>query len=616
MNDHAGMTQALEVLRTTFGFDDFRLHQRAVIEQVLGGGDAVVLMPTGGGKSLCYQIPAMVRPGVGVIISPLIALMQDQVSALIQLGVRAAVLNSTLTWEEASRVERAMLEGDLDLVYMAPERLMGERTLDLLGRAPLALFAIDEAHCVSQWGHDFRPEYLQLSVLEERFPGVPRLALTATADPPTRKDIVSRLKLSAARLFVSGFDRPNICYRVSTRDNAHESLHRFIHAHHRGDAGIVYCLSRAKTERTAAWLQERGLKALPYHAGMTKEDRRRNQERFIKEEGVIIVATIAFGMGIDKPNVRFVAHLNLPRSMEAYYQETGRAGRDGLPANAWMAYSLQDVILHRQMVDGSEADEAQKRIEHQKLGAMLGYCEVTSCRRQVLLRSLGEALPEPCGNCDTCMEPVDAFDGTVAAQKALSAVVRTGERFGVGYLVAVLTGKDDERIARFGHDRLPTYGVGEDMTGVEWRSVYRQLIAAGVLRVDLEGYGGLHLTPEAWPILRGDRAVELRKDKPRKQPKPKRRRGAVAASAELSSPEDEALFEALRAHRLSLAREHEVAPYVIFHDTTLLAMVEHRPADLEVMGTLNGVGVKKLERYGEGFLGVIRNHDPLTVTAD
>ncbi|MGA7801435.1 MAG: DNA helicase RecQ, partial [Gammaproteobacteria bacterium] len=507
----SGNSQARAILASVFGYPQFRPHQGEIVEHLIGGGDALVLMPTGGGKSLCYQIPALVRPGAGIVVSPLIALMQDQVDALRQNGVRAAYLNSSLTAGQARDVEAALLDGGLDLLYVAPERLMTDRTLELLAQAPLALFAIDEAHCVSQWGHDFRPEYIQLSVLHERFPEVPRVALTATADAPTRREIVARLGLEDARQFVSGFDRPNIRYRIAENSgNARDRLLRFIRSEHDGDAGIVYCLSRKRVDETAAWLSAKGLVALPYHAGMAPEDRRRNQERFLREDGVIVVATIAFGMGIDKPDVRFVAHLNLPRSLEAYYQETGRAGRDGLPADAWMVYGLQDVITLRQMQESSEAGEVHKRVERHKLESMLGFCELTSCRRQALLRYFGDLLEEPCGNCDTCLEPPLTWDATVAAQKALSCVHRTGQRFGVNYLIEVLLGSRNERLLRLGHDQLSTYGIGTELDNAGWRNLFRQLIARGLLAVDLEGHGGLRLTDASRPVLRGEQCLTLR----------------------------------------------------------------------------------------------------------
>jgi ATP-dependent DNA helicase RecQ len=587
----------------------------------MAGGDALVLMPTGGGKSLCYQIPAIARPGTGIVVSPLIALMQDQVAALTQAGVRAAFLNSTLDAEQARAIEGQLLRGELDLLYVAPERLMLDRTLDLLARAKLALFAIDEAHCVSRWGHDFRPEYMQLSVLHERFPDIPRIALTATADAPTRREIIARLGLGDARVFISSFDRPNIRYRIhqsSAGGSAREQLLRFLRAEHPGDAGIVYCLSRKRVDEIAAWLRDQGLDALPYHAGLDAETRAAHQARFINEEGVIIVATIAFGMGIDKPNVRFVAHLNLPKSVEAYYQETGRAGRDGLPADAWMMYGLQDVIMLRQMLESSEADDTHKRVERHKLDAMLGFSELTTCRRQALLAYFGESLPEPCGNCDNCLEAPQTWDATEPAQKALSCVHRTGQRFGVNYLVDVLLGKDDERIKRFGHDQLTTFGIGKDLGQQDWRGLFRQLISRGLLAVDLEGHGGLRLTEACRAVLRGEERLMLRREPTRKKPSAAqgdermdargRAKGKTARSTTFTSESDTALWEALRARRLQLARAQGVPPYVVFHDATLAAMVEHRPRTLEELSHISGVGERKLAAYGQDFLEVLIAH--------
>jgi ATP-dependent DNA helicase RecQ len=592
--------RARAVLRDVFGFRDYRGSQREVIETLLRGDDALVLMPTGGGKSLCYQLPAIVREGTGLVISPLIALMQDQVSALVEAGVSAACLNSALELDEVRRVERELLAGRLELLYLAPERLLQPRTLELLARMPLSLVAIDEAHCVSQWGHDFRPEYLELAVLAERFPGVPRVALTATADEPTREEICERLGLGRARRFVSGFDRPNIRYRVVPKDRPRDQLVRFLDAEHRADAGIVYCLSRRKVDETAAWLAGRGYAALPYHAGLPAAERAANQRRFVQDEGVVIVATIAFGMGIDKPNVRFVAHLDLPKSIEAYYQETGRAGRDGLPADAWMAYGLQDVVSLRQMLDASEAGEERKWVERRKLDAMLGYCEVATCRRQALLGYLGERLDEPCGNCDTCLDRVETWDATEAARKALSCVYRTGQRFGVAYVVDVLRGVDDERIRRNGHDRVSTYGIGADLDGREWRSVIRQLITRDLLAVEME-HGTLHLTESARPVLRGEQSLALRKDLLGRRARARPR----AARNEALTPTNEPVFEALRARRLELARDHGVPPYVIFHDSTLVEMAERRPATLAELADVSGVGTTKLERYGSAFLEVL-----------
>jgi len=597
---------ALGLLHSVFGYDRFRGRQQAIIDCVVEGGDALVLMPTGGGKSLCYQIPAMLRPGTGIVVSPLIALMQDQVGALLQAGVRAAYLNSMQGPQEAYQVEQAFMNGELDLLYVAPERLMTPRFLELLGRARPSLFAIDEAHCVSQWGHDFRREYLQLSVLHERFPEVPRIALTATADEATRREIAQRLSLEQASVFVDGFDRPNIRYRVTEKHNAREQLLSFLEAEHRGDAGIVYCLSRKKVDETAAWLKEKGWDALPYHAGLASDMRQKHQERFLKEEGIVVVATIAFGMGIDKPNVRFVAHLDLPKSLESYYQETGRAGRDGLPANAWMAYGLGDMVTLRQMVESSESEEARKRVERHKLDAMLGFCEVTTCRRQALLRYFDDDLPAPCGNCDTCLEPVATWDGTEAAQKALSVVYRTGQRFGVNYLIDVLLGKEDERIRSFGHDRLPTFGIGRELEAGPWRSVFRQLVAGNLLTVDLEGHGGLRLTEAARPVLRGEQRIELRQD--RKREKKSRDKTRTPRAPHIVDAADEPLWEALRSCRTAIARAQGVPPYFIFNDATLLEMLQQRPQTSSEMRLVSGVGERKLELYGGAFLDVIRQH--------
>ncbi|WP_031435434.1 DNA helicase RecQ [Methylomarinum vadi] len=589
-----------EILHAVFGYDRFRGQQQQIIEQLIAGQDVLVLMPTGGGKSLCYQIPALVMEGVGIVVSPLIALMQDQVSALHLLGVRAAFLNSTLSFDDVQRIERQLLDGELDLLYIAPERLTTERTRALFARLNIALFAIDEAHCVSQWGHDFRADYLQLSLLHEQFPGVPRIALTATADERTRQEIIQRLALEQAQVFISGFDRPNIRYRIVQKQNARQQLLGFIRAEHQGDAGIVYCLSRKKVEDTANWLNQKGINALPYHAGMSNELRQRHQHRFLMEEGLVIVATIAFGMGIDKPNVRFVAHLDLPKSVEAYYQETGRAGRDGLPANAWMAYGLQDVITLRQMLAGSNADEVHKRVEYHKLDAMLALCESVGCRRQTLLAYFGDALEQGCGNCDTCLEPVETWDGTVAAQQALSCIYRTGQRFGVGYLIDVLLGKADDRVRSFGHDKQSTFGIGRQLDEKQWRSVFRQLVAKGLVEIDFEGYGAFKLTEACRPVLRGEQTLMLRKDK---QPeKSKRERGE---RREFGNQTDQLLWNALRARRRELADEQDVPPYVIFHDATLMEMLERKPRDHRQMALISGVGERKLALYGDEFLAVI-----------
>ena len=596
-----------EVLDRVFGHTAFRDEQEAIIAHVAGGGDGLVVMPTGGGKSLCYQIPALLRDGVAIVVSPLIALMQDQVDALLQAGVRAACLNSTLTFDEVRATEAGARAGTLDLLYVAPERLMGERTLALLDRTDIALFAIDEAHCVSQWGHDFRPEYLQLSVLHERYPDIPRIALTATADAPTRREIAERLGLRDARVFVSGFDRPNIRYAIVPKRNARDQLLRFLDAEHRGHAGIVYCLSRRKVEETAKWLRNRGYDALPYHAGMNADERKLHQDAFVREDAVVIVATIAFGMGIDKPDVRFVAHLDLPKSIESYYQETGRAGRDGAPADAWMAYGLSDVVTLRQMVEGSDAEEQRKRIEVRKLDALLGLCELTTCRRQTLLAYFGDEPADPCGNCDNCIVPPQAWDATEAAQKALSCVYRTGQRFGAGYVIDVLRGSTSERIRGFGHHRLSTFGIGADIDATMWRSVFRQLVARGLMRVDVEGFGSLKLTEASRSVLRGACEVRLRRDAPAPG---KRRRRESPARAERTAlgPEHQALFDALRARRRELAKEQGVPPYVIFHDVTLEAMAERQPLTLEEFAALPGVGEKKLERYATTFIKVVFEH--------
>lgn len=591
-----------QVLRSVFGYTSFRPLQGEVVDCLVGGGDALVLMPTGGGKSLCYQVPALVRPGTAVIISPLIALMQDQVGGLVQAGVRAACLNSSLGMDEQRGVERALREGELDLLYVAPERLMTPRMQALLEQVPVALFAIDEAHCVSQWGHDFRPEYLQLSMLHERFPGIPRIALTATADVRTREEIVQRLGLGGARRFIAGFDRPNIRYLVQQKNSPREQVLRFIQREHTGEAGIVYCLSRRKVDETAEWLEGHGIRALPYHAGLGQEARKRHQERFLAEEGVVMVATIAFGMGIDKPNVRFVAHLDLPRSLEAYYQETGRAGRDGLPADAWMVYGFQDVVMLRQMLETSTAAELQKRVERQKLEAMLAYCEITRCRRQHLLSYFGDHLPEPCGNCDTCLEPPVTWDATEPARMALSCAYRTGQRYGVAHLVDVICGKDTERARAQGHDKLSTFGIGRDIDARTWRSVFRQLVARGLLTVDSEGHGSLRLTPECRPLLKGEQTLELRRDPAGGKKKGKRIRASGAGVVDAAR---QRLWDALRHCRKRLAEEQGVPPYLIFHDATLMAMLEQRPTSLDALASLSGVGETKLARYGEAFLGVL-----------
>ncbi|MEM8548182.1 MAG: DNA helicase RecQ [Pseudomonadota bacterium] len=592
------MTSALNVLQTVFGYQAFRSQQQDIIETVVRGEDALVLMPTGGGKSLCYQVPALVRPGCAVVISPLIALMQDQVDALRQLGVRASFMNSSLNSDQLRRVEEDLLRGELDLLYVAPERLIQPRCLELLAGVELALFAIDEAHCVSQWGHDFRADYLQLQLLHERFPDVPRIALTATADERTRQEIINRLELGSARRFIAGFDRPNIRYRIGLKHNARQQLLRFLKDEHPNDAGIVYCLSRKKVEETAFWLQDQGFTALPYHAGLDSDIRAQYQARFLREEQVIIVATIAFGMGIDKPDVRFVAHLDMPKTVEAYYQETGRAGRDGEPANAWLVYGLQDVIKLRQMMAGSEGSEEHKRAEQHRLNAMLGLCEITTCRRQALLAYFGDHLPEPCGNCDNCLDDVETWDGTEAARMALSAVYRTGQHFGVNHLVDVLRGADTEKIRQFDHNRLPTYGVGSKLDNNQWRSVFRQLVARGYLSVDVEGFGALRLQEQCRALLRGEEQIDLRRDRS-KAPTKQQTRTVLPEDIDID------LWEALRDCRRELADAQGVPPYVIFHDRALQEMCRLQPRNLAEFGRISGVGERKLDKYGAAFLAVI-----------
>jgi len=596
------MKEAHNILKNTFGYDDFRHNQAAIIAAVLNGQDVLALMPTGGGKSLCYQIPALVQSGVGIVVSPLIALMHDQVSALSQLGVSAAYLNSTLDSATVHNIEQSLLNGEIDLLYVAPERLLNPRMLALLDQVNVALFAIDEAHCVSQWGHDFRKEYQQLSILHQRYPSVPRIALTATADARTREEIISQLQLQEADIFVDSFDRPNIRYSIVEGANARNELWEFIKDNHSEDAGIIYCLSRKKVEKTAEWLAEKGRKALPYHAGLPAEMRQLHQERFLREQGVIIVATVAFGMGIDKPDVRFVAHLSLPKSIEAYYQETGRAGRDGADANAWMAYGLQDVIMLRQMMQDTDAEEAYKRISQQKLESMLGLCEMTSCRRQTVLAYFDEVMEKPCGNCDNCLSPPVTRDATVDSQKALSCVFRSGQRFGVSYIVDVLRGKDDERIKSNHHDQVSTFGLGKDLSVAQWKSIFRQLIAQGYVDVNHEAYGALQLNEKSRPLLKGELAIQLRQEQKKEKTKKAKK------SSENVRTANQPLFEALRSLRLQLAEEQGVPSYIIFHDSTLQEMASKRPMNLNDMQYISGVGEQKLSRYGSRFLEVIIDH--------
>ena len=594
----------LDILRSVFGHAAFHGAQGEVVAHVVAGGDALVLMPTGGGKSLCYQLPALLRPGTAVVVSPLIALMQDQVAALTQLGVRAAFLNSTLDAAEARSVERALRAGELDLLYVAPERLTTPRCLDLLDQARIALFAIDEAHCVAQWGHDFRPEYLQLAVLHERYPQVPRIALTATADPQTRTEIIERLALGNGRVFVSSFDRPNIRYTIVDKRDARAQLLAFIRANHPGDAGIVYCLSRKRVDETAEWLRSQGVPALAYHAGLDAATRSERQARFQREDGLVMVATIAFGMGIDKPDVRFVAHLDLPKSIEGYYQETGRAGRDGQPADAWMVYGLGDVVQQRRLIEASEAGDEHKRIASAKLDALLGLCETAQCRRVRLLAYFGEAIA-PCGNCDTCLEPPETWDATLPAQKALSAIYRTGQRFGAVHVIDVLRGKETQRVLNWDHQQLGVFGIGAELDDAAWRDVFRQLVAHGLANVDHAAYGALRLTPASRPVLKGETSVEMRRTAPRVK---RARKSAAAPSPRATAPasnSDAERLSRLKTWRLVEARRQAVPAYVILHDATLAEIARQQPRDLDTLAEIPGIGARKLERYGRALLEVL-----------
>ncbi|MEN9308327.1 MAG: helicase RecQ [Fibrobacterota bacterium] len=603
MSGGSSLAKAKRVLKEVFGYDEFRPPQEGIVEHVCDGGDAFVLLPTGGGKSLCFQIPALVREGTGLVVSPLIALMDDQVAALRENGVRAAAIHSGLDAKTSWRYERELEEGKLDLVYVAPERVLSERFQEVLKRSTLSVIAIDEAHCVSQWGHDFRPEYVLLGQLADLFPDVPRMALTATADAPTRTEIVEKLKLHSAKVFTRSFNRPNIRLRIGIKDEPRKQLLRFLKDEHTGDAGIVYRMSRAEVEKTAEWLAKEGIRALPYHAGMPSADRRRNQETFIKEEGVVMVATIAFGMGIDKPDVRFVAHLDLPKSVEAYVQETGRAGRDGLPSNAWMVYGLQDIAQVRSMIQGSEAPEERKRVELQKLNSLLGLCETATCRRQSLLSYFGETLTEPCGNCDTCLDPVHTFDGTQAAQKALSAVARTGQFFGVAHTIDVLTGNATDKIRQNGHDALPTFGVGKEFDKAGWNAVLRQMVSMDLVGVDMARYGRLVLTAASWEVLKGTRKVSLRTDAIRTVKKEKEKKKIPSVLGAGVPPE---VFQKLRELRLEIAKEQGLPPYVVFSDKTLQEMASAHPRTEVEFSQIHGVGGVKAARYGPRFLELLR----------
>ncbi|MHB8813430.1 MAG: DNA helicase RecQ [Steroidobacteraceae bacterium] len=624
--------EASRILREVFGYSQFRGEQRDVIAHLIAGGDALVLMPTGGGKSLCYQIPALARDGMGVVVSPLIALMQDQVAALQEAGVRAAALNSALSWHEVLETERQARAGELELLYVAPERLVTERCLTLLDQCPLAILAIDEAHCVSQWGHDFRPEYLQLAVLAERYRGVPRIALTATADSATRKEIVERLRLNEPKVFIASFDRPNISYRIAEKDNPRRQLLRFIREGHPGESGIVYCLARASVEDIADYLARQRIDALPYHAGLDSGTREDHQRRFIRDDGIVMVATIAFGMGIDKPDVRFVAHLDLPKSIEGYYQETGRAGRDGLPADAWMVYGLQDVVQQRRMIDQSEASADYKRVASAKLDALLGLCETTQCRRVRLLDYFGEAAA-PCGNCDNCLDRPEEWDGTVAAQKLLSCIARcesaTGFGFGAQHIIDILRGNRTAKVEQFRHERLSTFGIGSDLDAAQWRSVLRQLVMLRLVHVDTERYSVLRLTAACREVLRGERAIRLRRAIDRGSMRTASRgtvdrmrvtaaQAARVLSGGYASGADDnahlALFEALRAWRLQVAREHGVPAYTVFHDSTLEEIARRRPGSTEELRAVSGVGAVKLERYGAAVLDVLQGAQRLEGT--
>ena len=592
----------LHILNQTYGYEQFRGQQADAIEHVVNGGSAFVLMPTGGGKSLCYQIPALCRDGVGVVVSPLIALMQDQITALEQLGISAGAINSAMPYDKVLKVKQKLRNNELDLLYVAPERLVMEEFLEMLDETKIALFAIDEAHCVSQWGHDFRPDYIALSLLANRYEGVPRIALTATADKPTRKDIVERLALADGKTFIDGFDRPNIHYAIMERNNPKKQVHDFITNNHPADSGIIYCISRKKAEDMAAWLQGKGMNALPYHAGLTPRVRSDNQDRFLREDAVIIVATIAFGMGIDKPDVRFVGHMNIPKSIEAYYQETGRAGRDGLPSNAFMIYGMEDAAMQRNWIDISEAPEIQKRIEHQKINALIGLCEAAICRRQILLEYFADSC-EPCGNCDTCDTKPETFDGTIVAQMALSAVCRTGQRFGMIYVIDVLLGKEDERIIRFAHDKQSTFGIGGELSKPEWQNIFRQLVSQNLLMVDVNEHNGIKITEKGFLFLKEKDTISFRKLSEKQKTKKSRR--AKKAVVELDNDVDQDLYENLRATRQQIAKKRRLPAYVIFHDKTLIELAKAKPQNLDEMLDITGIGESKLRKFGQELLNVI-----------
>ena len=592
----------LHILNQTYGYKQFRGQQADAIEHVVNGGSAFVLMPTGGGKSLCYQIPALCRDGVGVVVSPLIALMQDQITALEQLGISAGAINSAMPCDKVLKVKQKLRNNELDLLYVAPERLVMEEFLEMLDETKIALFAIDEAHCVSQWGHDFRPDYIALSLLANRYEGVPRIALTATADKPTRKDIVERLALADGKTFIDGFDRPNIHYAIMERNNPKKQVHDFITNNHPADSGIIYCISRKKAEDMAAWLQGKGMNALPYHAGLTPRVRSDNQDRFLREDAVIIVATIAFGMGIDKPDVRFVGHMNIPKSIEAYYQETGRAGRDGLPSNAFMIYGMEDAAMQRNWIDSSEAPEIQKRIEHQKINALIGLCEAAICRRQILLEYFADSC-EPCGNCDTCDTKPETFDGTIVAQMALSAVCRTGQRFGMIYVIDVLLGKEDERIIRFAHDKQSTFGIGGELSKPEWQNIFRQLVSQNLLMVDVNEHNGIKITEKGFLFLKEKETISFRKLSEKQKTKKSRR--AKKAVVELDNDVDQDLYENLRATRQQIAKKRRLPAYVIFHDKTLIELAKAKPQNLDEMLDITGIGESKLRKFGQELLNVI-----------